>query len=248
MFRNGCRLMIALLLTWPGWAEPPQSQAPKPRPTGTIYLTFDDGPLNGSEDIDDAVRKEQIKINVFVVGLHAMGNPRLKSYCQRYETNPFIEVGNHSYSHAQNGYHTFYASPEALLQDFLRCEKALHLATKLARLPGRNMWRIKERRSDDVKSGSLCADKLAASGFKVFGWDLEWSHDAHTGAPVQTVNDMLYLIERHLAEKRTAAEGHVVLLCHDEMFRKAWEETELKELIEKLRAKGYVFAHLSEYP
>ncbi len=220
----------------------------KPKPAGTIYLTFDDGPLDGSEDINDAVRREQIKINVFVVGMHAMANPRLRSYCQLYETNPWIQVGNHSYSHARDGYHTFYASPELLLQDFQRCEKVVHLQTRLARLPGRNMWRLPERKSDDVKSGSACADLLYASGFKVFGWDLEWSHDSRTGVPVQTVNDMLYLVERHLAEKRTVTEGHLVLLCHDEMFRKAWEETELKELIEKLRAKGYAFGHLSEYP
>ena len=33
-----------------------------------IYITFDDGPLEGSEDIDDAVRQEKINVNVFVVG------------------------------------------------------------------------------------------------------------------------------------------------------------------------------------
>jgi len=246
MVRRILGTLLGIAMLWA--ADGPQAPLAKPKPTGTIYLTFDDGPLNGSEDINDAVRKEQVKINVFVVGMHAMANPRLKSYCELYETNPWIEVGNHSYSHAVNGYHTFYASPEALLQDFLSCEKVIHLQTRLARLPGRNMWRIKERRSDDVKSGSACADKLFAAGFKVYGWDLEWTHDAHTGAPVQTVNDMLYLIERHLSEKRTVTEGHLVLLCHDEMFRKAWEETELKELIDKLRVKGYAFAHLSEYP
>jgi hypothetical protein len=33
------------------------------------------------------------------------------------------------------------------------------------------------------------------------------------------------------------------------MFRKKWEETELKELIERLRATGeFSFHHLSEYP
>lgn len=248
MIRRGCGILMGLAMTFAGWAEPPKTTAAKPKPTGTIYLTFDDGPLDGSEDVNDAVRKEQVKINVFVVGMHAMSNPRLKGYCQLYETNPWIEVGNHSYSHAVNGYHSFYVSPDALLQDFLRCEKAVHLLNRLARLPGRNMWRIKDRKSNDVKSGSACADLLFASGFKVFGWDLEWSHDPHTGVPVQTVNDMLDLIDRHLSEKRTATPEHLVVLCHDEMFRKAWEETELKELIVKLRAKGYAFGHLSEYP
>jgi peptidoglycan/xylan/chitin deacetylase (PgdA/CDA1 family) len=39
-----------------------------------------------------------------------------------------------------------------------------------------------------------------------------------------------------------------VILCHDEMFRKSWEESELKQLIDKLRTKGFKFGHLSEYP
>lgn len=162
-YGRGLLLSLALVFVLPG--APPPAPIPKAQPTATIYLTFDDGPLNGSEDIDDAVRREQIKINVFVVGMQAMANPRLKSYCQLYETNPWIEVGNHSYTHAAEGYHAFYDLPELLLQDFLRCQKALHLQTQLARLPGRNMWRIKGRHSDDVKSGSACADKLFAAGF-----------------------------------------------------------------------------------
>jgi peptidoglycan/xylan/chitin deacetylase (PgdA/CDA1 family) len=44
--------------------------------TRYIYLTFDDGPLDGSEDIDDAVTKENIKINVFIVGQHAQSTKK----------------------------------------------------------------------------------------------------------------------------------------------------------------------------
>jgi len=41
----------------------------------------------------------------------------------------------------------------------------------------------------------------------------------------------------------------LVLLAHDEMFRNGWEESELKQLIDKLKAKGnYSFDHLSSYP
>ena len=89
---------------------------------------------------------------------------------------------------------------------------------------------------------------LFGNGYRVFGWDLEWQHDLKTGAPVQTVEDMLHLIEQQIAHKRTLTEQHLVVLCHDEMFRKPWEETELKELIGKLLTKGYRLGHLSEYP
>ena len=217
-------------------------------PTRTIYLTFDDGPLEGSEDVDEAVRREKTKINVFVVGLNTQYSKRLQKYLLLYEANSWIEVGNHSFSHAHDDYFAFYKNPETVLQDFLKNEKILHLANRLARLPGRNMWRLKDRHVDDVKSGSKTADILFTNGFKVFGWDLEWRHDPKSGVPIQTVGDMIDLIEKYFSEKRTVTENHLVILCHDEMFRKSWEESELKQLIDKLRTKGFNFGHLSEYP
>jgi peptidoglycan/xylan/chitin deacetylase (PgdA/CDA1 family) len=64
--------------------EKPQESSPPPR---TIYLTFDDGPLAGSEDVNDAVLREKTKINVFVVGLNTENSKRLKGYLQLYELN-----------------------------------------------------------------------------------------------------------------------------------------------------------------
>jgi len=214
----------------------------------TIYLTFDDGPLEGSESINDIVRREKIKVNVFVVGINAKNSKRLQEYLQMYKTNSWIEVGNHSFSHAHDDYQAYYNNPDAVFEDFLDNEKTLLLTNKLARLPGRNMWRLKDRSVNDVKSGSKAADKLFANGFIVFGWDLEWAHDPKSGSPIQTVEDMIHLIERCFSEKRTVTENHLVILCHDEMFRKIWEESELKQLIDSLRTKGFNFAYLSEYP
>ena len=225
--------------------ERPKEPGP---PTRTIYLTFDDGPLEGSEDVNDAVIREETKINVFVVGLNTQYSKRLQKYLHLYETNSWIEVGNHSFSHAHDDYYAFYNNPDTVLQDFLKNEKTLHLANKLARLPGRNMWRLNDRRVNDVKSGSKAADTLFTNGFKVFGWDLEWCHDPKSGVSIQTVEDMIYLIEKSFSEKRTVTENNLVILCHDEMFRKSWEESELKQLIDKLRTKGFKFGHLSEYP
>jgi peptidoglycan/xylan/chitin deacetylase (PgdA/CDA1 family) len=238
--------LLVCIFQQPLAAQEKQKEPGPPR--RTIYLTFDDGPLEGSEDVDEAVRREKTKINVFVVGFNTQYSKRLQKYLHLYETNSWIEVGNHSFSHAHDDYRAFYNNPDAVLQDFLNNEKTLHLVNKLARLPGRNMWRLKDRHVDDVKSGSTAADALFANGFKVFGWDLEWRHDSQSGVPIQTVEDMIHLVEKYFSEKRTVTENHLVLLCHDEMFRKSWEESELKQLIDKLRIKGFNFGHLSEYP
>lgn len=240
-------LVLAFMSLSNSWAE--EFKSINQKPPYHIYLTFDDGPLEGSEDIDDAVKKDKIKVNVFVVGSHVRSVPRMGTHFQLYENNPYIEVSNHSYSHAHDEYRLFYKDPEAVYKDFELNKQVLKLNNKLARLPGRNMWRIGNIAKNDVKSGSSSADLLSKNGYTVLGWDLEWQHDARTGAPIQTVNDMYHLIETLLKERRTVTENHIVILCHDEMFRKNWEETELKELIERLKSTGkYEFNHLSEYP
>jgi peptidoglycan/xylan/chitin deacetylase (PgdA/CDA1 family) len=219
------------------------------KPVKHIYLTFDDGPLEGTEDLSEAVQTEKIAITVFVVGSNVVASQRLKAYYHLYERNPYIEIGNHSYSHAHGAYRKFYQNPEQVFLDFLKNQMVLHMKNKLARLPGRNMWRLMGKIRNDVTSGASTADLLFKHGYSVFGWDLEWQHDSKTGAPIQTVEDIVHLIKKLLAEKKTLTENHLVLLCHDPMFQKKWEETDLKELVERLRATGeFSFNHLSEYP
>lgn len=236
----------------PAYAQnkpPSEESVAAKKPVKHIYLTFDDGPLEGSDEVSDAVQTEKIGVTIFVVGSNVVKHQRLKDYYHLYEQNPYIEIGNHSYSHARDAYGKFYENAEQVLLDFLKNQMVLHLKNRLARLPGRNMWRLTGKIKNDVTSGASSADLLFKHGFRVFGWDLEWRHDRKTGAPIQTPQDVMELIEKLLAEKKTVVENHLVLLCHDEMFRKKWEESELKELIERLRATGeFSFNHLSEYP
>ncbi|MGE5819973.1 MAG: polysaccharide deacetylase family protein [Deltaproteobacteria bacterium] len=243
---------LCLFTDKPAYAQitrPSEESVAAKKPVNHIYLTFDDGPLEGSDEVSDAVQTEKIGVTIFVVGSNVVKHQRLKDYYHLYEQNPYIEIGNHSYSHARDAYGKFYENAEQVLLDFLKNQMVLHLKNRLARLPGRNMWRLTGIIKNDVTSGASSADLLFKHGYRVFGWDLEWRHDAKTGAPIQTVGDMMELIEKHLAEKKTVVENHLVLLCHDEMFRKKWEESELKELIERLRATGeFSFSHLSEYP
>jgi hypothetical protein len=75
-------LFIACLFVSNCWAE--ELKANGKKLPYHIYLSFDDGPLEGSEDIDDAVRVEKIKINVFVVGSYVRSVPRMRNYFQLY--------------------------------------------------------------------------------------------------------------------------------------------------------------------
>lgn len=82
-----------------------------------IYLTFDDGPLNGSQRINDTILSEKIPITVLLVGEHALVRPK---DVDLYRENEYIEIGNHSYSHANDHYKLYYSNPEGVLKDFKR--------------------------------------------------------------------------------------------------------------------------------
>jgi peptidoglycan/xylan/chitin deacetylase (PgdA/CDA1 family) len=214
-----------------------------------IYLTFDDGPLNGSENIDSVILAERLKISVFLVGEHAEKSKLLGNYYKMYEQNPFVDAYNHSYTHANGKYALFYSSPANVLADIQKNEQLLNLRYKIVRLPGRNMWRIGDRKKDDGISGSAAADLLAQNGYKLYGWDIEWRHKAKDGAPIQSVDEMVNEIENRLESGNTFTKDHIVILIHDEMFQKKWEESELKQLIDKLRLNNdYVFEHIHFYP
>src|SRR5262245_11008871 len=86
-------------------------------PIKYIYLTFDDGPINGSENIDSVVLAERLKISVFLVGVQAETSRKFVAYYKMYEQNPFVEAYNHSYSHGNNKYASFYSDPQNVLTD-----------------------------------------------------------------------------------------------------------------------------------
>lgn len=214
-----------------------------------IYLAFDDGPLNGSENIDSVILAERLKISVFLVGEHAEQSKRLGTYYKMYEQNPFVEAYNHSFTHANDKYKLFYSNPQNVLSDIKKNESLLGLRYQIVRLPGRNMWRIGDRKKDDGSSGASSADLLAQKGYKLYGWDIEWQHNAKTGTPIQSVDEMLKEIEGRLESGNTFTKDHIVVLIHDEMFQKKWEESALKQLIDKLRQhSNYVFEQIRFYP
>jgi peptidoglycan/xylan/chitin deacetylase (PgdA/CDA1 family) len=247
-----CCFTIATILLLSGRPLPSQIHRPKTPVNETarykVYLTFDDGPLEGSEHIDSVILAEKLKISVFLVGEHVQANRTMENYFKYYGENPYIDEYNHSFTHAHDHYEAFYRDPATVVADINKNQQLLRLPYKIVRLPGRNMWRIGNRSRDDIQSGSSSATALAKNGYEVIGWDLEWQHDA-TGKPVQTAEKMAAQIGEMLHSGKTFTPGHIVILLHDEMFRTQWEETELKKMIDLLRKEpDYDFEQIRFYP
>lgn len=215
----------------------------------TLYLTFDDGPAEGSENINKIVISDSVYINVFVIGRNVFMDSTRKRYFESYRNNPLIETGNHSFTHANNHYLLYYKDPGQVIKDFELNTDTLKLDNEIARLPGRNTWRIKGRSRSDLPDANAAADSLAGKGYSIFGWDIEWRYYSDSSNYVQPADSLVKLIEQAAMERRTFIKGNIVILCHDHVFSDPVNVAQLRLFIKKIReSKVYRFEHLSKYP
>lgn len=222
----------------------------------TIYLTFDDGPLEGTSNILDVIQAQNVPATMFMVGLHADASGERAALVTKAKSIPFITVGNHSYTHANNHYRLFYSSVEELLADLARANTALGLTGNPihARLPGRNVFRLPDLSSDDLSIGKPEDRReepdfefVAASGYFLYGWDHEWVHE-NSGKPVQTVDHLLGEIDHLFGFGKLARPNKLILLMHDEMFQDTFNGADnLKALITGLKVRGYTFGRIKDY-
>lgn len=215
-----------------------------------IYLTFDDGPQNGTLTCYNICEELGVKGTFFMIGeqVRDKWGKNLKQKIQ--ESYPATLLANHSYTHAfNNKYKKFYRLSDSAYSDFKRAQDSLKPNYKIARLPGNSGWAIqnKIRSSHFVKA---VINKLDSSGYDVIGWDVEWnfSYDGKS-RPVQSANTIIGYINYALNHHASFTKKHVVLLAHDRMFREKVDADSLRYVIQELKKnKNYIFETMDHYP
>lgn len=216
--------------------------------TINFYLTFDDGIIKGSRKLSPLALSEKVPVTIFLIGKFVCANDSNRLVWQEDLNNQWLEAGNHSFSHADNRYHLYYQDPQHVLQDFQKNQDSLGLQNKIARLPGRNVWRLHGYSKDDLPDSKAAADSLAANGYKLFGWDIEWYYTGN-GILAESGDDFLFRIELLIKYNHTHIPGNVIILCHDPLLDNDFNISQLKLFIKKTRKKrNYRFRFLSEYP
>ncbi len=217
-------------------------------PCYTIYLTFDDGPVKESEELLRIAMKDSIPINLFIIGKNVFASDSMTRLFNSYFNNPFIIIGNHSFSHANKKYQQYYDSPENVVQDFKLNNDTLRLTKKIARLPGRNAWRIKDKSRTDLPDAIAAADSLAAIGYSIFGWDLEWRYCSDSCLEVQTAELMVKEVEEFFGNKKTFTVDNIIILAHDPMFGSIYNRQQLELFISEIKTKNnFCFGRLDNY-
>lgn len=221
----------------------------KPITKKKIYLTFDDGPNRGTQNVLATVKEENIPVSFFVVGKHVFDSPQQHATWEMLKADSTIELCNHSFTHALNRYTKFYEDPQGVVNDFDKSQDTLHLTNRVARMPGRNAWRIDSIRVTDIKESRAAIDSVYKAGYDIMGWDIEWSFDHKTMAPDTATSILLRRIRNMLDAGTTYTPGHLVLLAHDQAFQKDIDIEQLRLLLRELKAnEDYEFILAGQYP
>ncbi|MEO0044143.1 MAG: hypothetical protein RL329_3591 [Bacteroidota bacterium] len=212
-----------------------------------VYLTFDDGPLPGSDFINKATLEHKFKGSVFVVGKHVMNGKTSLRTLRDFKRNPYLDVCNHSFTHANMDYKKFYADPAVASADLRKNQEDLKLDLKIIRLPGSQLWALPTRDFNlKVQKSGPTAEILKTEGYKIYGWDVEWGQKG--AAPKETAEEIFAKIESQFEKESTWTRGHLVVLTHDIMFSKADGQAQLLKLVQLLKDKKYILENIRHYP
>lgn len=164
------------------------------------------------------------------------------------EAYPQVLLANHSYTHANGKYISFYHHPYIAEQDFFQAQDFLHVPYKIARLPGNRAW----LREGDTKATPLVEPVvrlLDSAGYNVIGWDVEWHFNHKNARPVQTPEKLAAEVDSAFARSETHVANHLVILSHDRMFQRPGDADSLAKFIHILKQNPqYVFETVDHYP
>lgn len=199
--------------------------------TKRAFLTFDDGPSTVTPTILDVLKQENVKASFFVLGSRVNAMPEMTK--RIYDEGHY--VANHGYSHL---YSAIYASPQAVLDEFNECNKAVrnaigvsdyhsHLFRFPGGLPGGKYAEIKRQAKELLSQNDIV--------------NIDWNAltgDAETANP--TVEFEMQRIQETVNNKSS-----VVILMHDAQAKAVTAEA-LPQIISWLRENGYEFKNFYE--
>ena len=169
--------------------------------TGTIYLTFDDGPSNSiTPKILEILKKKNIKATFFVINHEDSLNYLIKKEDQEGHT-----VALHSYTHS---YQTIYQSSEAFFNDLNQIRDKVYKITgkysNIIRFPGGSSNTISKKYHQGIMS--QLSNEVTSKGFHYFDWNV----DCQDGAGVRDSNKIYQNVVNNLSKTKEN-----VVLMHD---------------------------------
>ncbi len=199
----------------------------EPPKKGTIYLTFDDGPQEGTTNIIlDILKEEKVPATFFVTN---KGPDYLIK--RAYDENHTIAL--HTASH---NYAVLYASDEAYFQDLesvqTRVKNITGYTSKIIRFPGGSSNTISRKYSEGIMS--RLTKEVLNRGYKYYDWNIS-SGDAGGTTSSEGVYQNVINNLRH--------DKVNMVLMHD---IKPHTRDALRQIIQYAREQGYIFEKITD--
>lgn len=183
-----------------------------------VYLTFDDGPSQYTDDILDILAEYDVKATFFVNGREGFDAEYMRIALEGHS------IGMHSYSHV---YDEVYSDLDSFAEDLHRIQQLIKDITgeecRLYRFPGGSSNAVHHMPMAE------CIEYLDAKEIRYFDWNVSGGDamaEPHSAA--QIVNDVC-------AQVQAVSGDTAVVLLHDAAGKRSTVEA-LPVIIEKLKA------------
>ena len=206
----------------------PVKQPETVQPTGkVIYLTFDDGPGDYTEELLVVLDKYNVKVTFFVKGQNNNLAQRLKAIADAGHS-----IGIHSITH---DYAEIYASEAAFLKDLYGMQAMIYehtgVTTTLMRFPGGSSNTISRNYCKGIMTQLV--KTVTNLGFQYFDWNV----DSNDAGGAKTADEVYKNVINGVKGRKTS-----VVLQHD---IKGFSVDAVERIIQWGLANGYTFLPLT---
>lgn len=203
----------------------PSSQTPSNQ-KGTIYLTFDDGPKEGTTNVIlDILKEEGVSATFFVTN----SGP---DYLIKREHDEGHTVGLHTASH---NYQTVYKSVDSYYNDLKqvqdRVKRITGIESKIIRFPGGSSNTVSKKYSKGIMT-TLTKD-VVNKGYRYYDWNIDSDDAGGTNTSSGVYNNVV----KYLSKNRSN-----MILMHD---IKPHTKDALRSIIRYGKNNGYTFEKIT---
>jgi len=168
--------------------------------SGTIYLTFDDGPGVYTAELLDILAHYNVKATFFVTGA-GPDEILLREFQEGHAIG--VHTASHRYDYIYRNTGNFWADFNEILG---RIERVTGESTRLARFPGGSSNTVSRNYDGGTKIMSVLAGEMTERGFSYFDWNV----DSKDAGAARTAEEGF----RNVVEKLKVG-GDSVVLQHD---------------------------------
>ncbi len=198
------------------------------QPTGTIYLTFDDGPSDHTGRLLDVLKKYNVKATFFVTG---RGDD---SYFKReYDEGHTVALhtNSHNYAYVYSNIDNYFYDLQ-IISDRVKAQTGEE--PKLIRFPGGSSNLISTRYDGRTRIMSKLVNEVTARGYAYFDWNVD-SNDAGGASTAEEVYSNV--------TSRLIIGGDSVVLQHD---IKGFSVDAVESIIQYGLEHNYIFKRLEK--